>query len=103
MGVDFTPESTAGVSWAKDGAIAGTRLVTQRGELGRLPIVDRLPGYSNVWLHCGFGSRGLILHGLTSHYLAQAIAQGDDRVIPACLSVRSDKGISDPSNGRAVS
>jgi glycine/D-amino acid oxidase-like deaminating enzyme len=68
-------------------AIAGTRLVTNRSELGRLPVVGRLPGYGNVWLHCGLGSRGLVLHALSATYLAQAIQAQDESVIPACLGV----------------
>jgi glycine/D-amino acid oxidase-like deaminating enzyme len=72
-------------------AIAGTRLVTQRGELGRLPIVGRLPGSSNVWIHGGFGSRGLILHALTANYLRDAIAAGDEARIPVHLGVLTTK------------
>lgn len=69
------------------GVTAGTRVVTQRGELGRLPIVGRLPGFSNVWVHTGFGSRGLILHALTSQYLFEAIQSNDDACIPVGLGV----------------
>lgn len=69
------------------GVTAGTRVVTQRGELGRLPIVGRLPGFNNVWVHTGFGSRGLILHALTSKYLFEAIQNNDEGCIPAGLGV----------------
>jgi glycine/D-amino acid oxidase-like deaminating enzyme len=72
-------------------AIAGTRLVTQRGELGRLPIVGRLPGSGNVWIHAGFGSRGLILHALTANFLRDAIAAGDESRIPSHLGVLATK------------
>lgn len=69
------------------GVTAGTRVVTQRGELGRLPVVGRLPGFANVWVHTGFGSRGLILHALTSQWLFDAIQSGDESCIPAGLGV----------------
>ena len=76
---DYTPVRTT----------AGTKVVTNRGTLGRLPVVGRLhtqnQQFSNVWVHTGFGSRGLILHGLTSKYLSEAIVHNDESLIPECL------------------
>lgn len=69
------------------GITGGTRVVTQRSELGRLPVVGKLPGFANVWVHTGFGSRGLILHTLTSKYLCHAIESGDESCIPQGLGV----------------
>lgn len=69
--------------------MAGTKVVTNRGTLGRLPVVGKLhtqnQAFSNVWVHTGFGSRGLILHGLTSKYLSDAIIHNDESFIPDCL------------------
>ena len=69
--------------------MAGTRVVTQRSELGRLPVVGRLPGYNkrNVWVVTGFGARGLIFHALTAEYLYNAILSNDDNCIPHGLGV----------------
>ncbi len=76
---DYTPVRTT----------AGTKVVTNRGTLGRLPVVGRLhtqnQALSNVWIHTGFGSRGLILHALTSNYLSEAIIHNDESRIPECL------------------
>lgn len=73
--------------------VAGTKVVTNRDALGRLPIVgklhmqsdDRANSVDNVWVHTGFGSRGLVLHALTSGYLSQALLHNDEARIPECL------------------
>ena len=87
------------------GAVAGTRLVTHRNRLGRLPIVGKLPiqrnennssssgRRDNIWVHGGFGSRGLILHALTSTYLSEALALDDEAGIPSCLGITVDSSI----------
>jgi glycine/D-amino acid oxidase-like deaminating enzyme len=47
-----------------------------------LPLIDRHPVLSHVWLMTGFGSRGLIHHSITGDYLAQAIKQNDISLVP---------------------
>lgn len=63
----------------------GIRLVTERSAIGRLPIVGRHPGYKNVWVLTGLGSRGLIYHALGAQYLREAILADDENLIPSGL------------------
>lgn len=69
----------------------GVRLVTERTNLGRLPIVGKLnlPSSSptsqstdNVWVLTGLGSRGLVYHALMASYLKEAIVANDVHLIP---------------------
>lgn len=73
----------------------GTRVVTTRGSIGRLPIIGKVSlksssslndsGSSNVWMMTGFGSRGLIHHALLADYLFQSIINDDESMIPMFL------------------
>jgi len=73
----------------------GTRVVTTRGSIGRLPIIGKVPiqscstlndsGKSNVWMMTGFGSRGLVHHALLADYLCQSIINDDESIIPMFL------------------
>jgi glycine/D-amino acid oxidase-like deaminating enzyme len=64
--------------WSK-GAIEritrGTRVQSQRGKHGRLPVVGRIDCglHPNVWLFTGLSSRGLLYHALYGQMIAEAI------------------------------
>jgi len=69
----------------------GVRLVTERTNLGRLPIVGKLnlptssptsQSTDNVWVLTGLGSRGLVYHALMASYLKEAIVTNDVHLIP---------------------
>lgn len=62
---------------------SGIRLVTERTNLGRLPIVGKLS--DRVWVLTGLGSRGLVYHALMAQYLTQAIISNDESLIPQPL------------------
>lgn len=64
---------------------AGIRLVTERTNLGKIPIVGRHPELSNVWTLAGLGARGLVYHAAMANYLKQAIELNDEGQIPAAL------------------
>ncbi|GKZ01151.1 hypothetical protein MPSEU_001066500 [Mayamaea pseudoterrestris] len=53
----------------------GTRVQSQRGKHGRLPIIGRVDhdAHPNVWLFTGLSSRGLLYHALYGEMLAEAI------------------------------
>lgn len=57
-------------------ATAGIRVSTQRSHLGRLPVIGRHGQNNKVWLMSGFGSKGLIYHGLFARHLAAAVVNG---------------------------
>lgn len=67
------------------GVNAGIRLVTERSNLGKIPIVGRHPRMSNVWVVGGLGSRGLVYHALMASYVAEAIEKNDEEMIPSPL------------------
>jgi glycine/D-amino acid oxidase-like deaminating enzyme len=76
----------------------GTRVVTTRSSIGRLPIIGKVPiqnrnssslndsgSSTNVWMMTGFGSRGLVHHALLADYLCQSIINDDESIIPMFL------------------
>lgn len=72
------------------GTSSAVRLATDRSIEGRLPIVGRHPGFDNVWVLAGLGSKGLIYHALMANYLSQAILSNDEiNTIPSCLLPRA--------------
>ncbi len=72
--------------WPVVRCIAGVRAVAPRSQLGRLPMCGRHPVLPNVWMAGGFGSRGLVHHGLVTELLTSAICADDATKIPACLA-----------------
>ncbi len=56
----------------------GTRVQSERGKHGRLPIVGKLPGAKQHWVLTGLSSRGLLYHALYGKMLAKAILQGSE-------------------------
>ncbi|RYG69800.1 FAD-dependent oxidoreductase [archaeon] len=64
---------------------SGIRLVTERTNLGRLPIVGQHPDQKQVYVLSGLGARGLVYHALMADYLVEAIITGNLDVIPSCL------------------
>ncbi|GAX20490.1 hypothetical protein FisN_24Hu260 [Fistulifera solaris] len=56
----------------------GTRVQSERGTHGRLPIVGKLPGTKQHWVLTGLSSRGLLYHALYGKMLAKAILQGSE-------------------------
>ncbi|GAX13514.1 hypothetical protein FisN_27Lu010 [Fistulifera solaris] len=56
----------------------GTRVQSERGKHGRLPIVGKLPGNKQRWVLTGLSSRGLLYHALYGKMLAKAILQGSE-------------------------
>jgi len=73
----------------------GWRVQSERGKIGRVPIVGRLvdgnngkdveasiyPSCSNTWVFSGLGSRGLIHHGIYGSILADAILSNDENAM----------------------
>ncbi len=69
---------------------SGVRLVTERTELGKIPIVGRHPWLKNVWTISGLGARGLVYHALMSRYLHRAILDNNENLhIPKPLQPSS--------------
>eukprot|EP00540_Astrosyne_radiata_P005204 CAMPEP_0116838362 /NCGR_PEP_ID=MMETSP0418-20121206/9175_1 /TAXON_ID=1158023 /ORGANISM="Astrosyne radiata, Strain 13vi08-1A" /LENGTH=272 /DNA_ID=CAMNT_0004468365 /DNA_START=319 /DNA_END=1137 /DNA_ORIENTATION=- len=68
-----------------DRITSGIRVQTQRGNLGRLPIVGQIMradddtdgSSSSAWIFTGLGSRGLLHHGIYGDVLSDAILAGD--------------------------
>jgi glycine/D-amino acid oxidase-like deaminating enzyme len=60
---------------------SGTRVQSERGPYGRLPIVGRLPLHDNAWIFTGLSSRGLLYHGLLGDILTDAILEGHDEAM----------------------
>ena len=71
------------------GVSAGVRLVTERTNLGKIPIVGRHPKLSNVWVLGGLGARGLVYHALMAKYLCNAIKSNDENAVPIPLHPKS--------------
>lgn len=65
------------------GTKAGLRLVTQRTNYGRLPILGSHPNYSNLWIFSGLGARGLLYHSMLSELLIHAISTSNSDHIPS--------------------
>lgn len=64
---------------------SAVRLVTNRSQQGRLPIVGKHDGFGNVWTLTGLGSKGLIYHALLADYLTKAMLADDPDLIPVYL------------------
>mmetsp|Transcript_6126 Transcript_6126/g.8129 ORF Transcript_6126/g.8129 Transcript_6126/m.8129 type:complete len:231 (+) Transcript_6126:922-1614(+) len=64
---------------------SGWRVQSERGALGRLPIVGRISDKSNTWIFTGLGSRGLIHHGIYGKLLAESIINEDDVLLQTNL------------------
>ena len=56
----------------------GTRVQSERGKHGRLPIMGKLPGSGNTWIFTGLSSRGLLYHAMYGKILARAILTGSE-------------------------
>lgn len=64
----------------------GTRVQSQRGNKGRLPIVGRVDDQKNHWIFTGLSSRGLLYHGVYGKVIARAILEGSEDCLQAdCL------------------
>ena len=62
----------------------GTRVQSQRGSKGRLPIVGKLAkSDSNLdhWIFTGLSSRGLLYHGVYGKLLAKAISEESEQCL----------------------
>lgn len=74
-----------------DGAVVerytmGTRVQSQRGSRGRLPIIGKLDGSGKNWVFTGLSSRGLLYHAVYGKVLAQAIlARSEKRLESECV------------------
>jgi len=65
---------------------SGTRVQSQRGNRGRLPIVGRVDDGKNHWIFTGLSSRGLLYHGVYGKVLAHAILEDSEDCLQAdCL------------------
>lgn len=60
-----------------DNITKGTRVQSERGRNGRLPILGKLPGSGN-WIFTGLSSRGLLYHAMYGKILANAILKGSE-------------------------
>jgi len=59
-----------------DRITSGWRVQSQRGALGRLPIVGQLS--DKEWIFTGLSSRGLLYHGIYGEKLVNMILDGDE-------------------------
>mmetsp|Transcript_4051 Transcript_4051/g.10278 ORF Transcript_4051/g.10278 Transcript_4051/m.10278 type:complete len:468 (+) Transcript_4051:41-1444(+) len=67
----------------------GVRLQSNRGSLGRMPIIGRYNNASksdalchhNPWIFTGLSSRGLIYHGLFGRWLANAVLHDNEEAL----------------------
>ena len=71
-----------------DRLTTGVRLQSERGNLGRMPIIGQYNNTSNtainhqnLWLFTGLSSRGLIYHGVFGKWLAAAVLKGDEETV----------------------
>lgn len=61
---------------------SGTRVQTERGSRGRLPILGRIASSnSSEWIFTGLSSRGLLYHALLGEWLAEAILADSDEIL----------------------
>jgi glycine/D-amino acid oxidase-like deaminating enzyme len=58
---------------------SGTRVQSERGQNGRLPIIGRLS--TDAWIFTGLSSRGLLYHGIYGEILADAILEDSEDAI----------------------
>jgi glycine/D-amino acid oxidase-like deaminating enzyme len=64
----------------------GTRVQSERGKYGRLPIVGRLR--ENEWMFTGLSSRGLVYHGIYGELLADAIlTDSEENMLEKCADL----------------
>lgn len=54
---------------------AGIRVMSERSNLGKIPLIALHSEYSNVWLLAGLGARGLIHHAYMAKTLVKCIAE----------------------------
>ncbi len=64
------------------GCTAGIRVMSERTNLGKVPIIARHPKHSSLWMIGGLGARGLIHHAYVANKLVLAIINGDINIIP---------------------
>jgi len=65
-----------------DRLTTGSRMQSNRGKYGRMPIIGRLNSSpKEAWIFTGLSSRGLIYHGIFGKWLANAVLQNDETVI----------------------
>jgi glycine/D-amino acid oxidase-like deaminating enzyme len=66
---------------------SGYRVQSERGQLGRLPMIGRLPTFmdadtapihANAWIFTGLSSRGLLYHALYGDILTDALLAGSE-------------------------
>ena len=74
--------------WEEDAVVErfteGTRVQSQRGSKGRLPIIGKLAkSDSNLdhWIFTGLSSRGLLYHGVYGKLLAKAISEESEQCL----------------------
>ncbi|KAG7354705.1 FAD dependent oxidoreductase [Nitzschia inconspicua] len=65
-----------------DRITSGSRVQSQRGRYGRLPIIGRIqcPHHSNSWIFTGLSSRGILYHGIYGDALSGSILGQDNNV-----------------------
>jgi glycine/D-amino acid oxidase-like deaminating enzyme len=65
---------------------SGTRVQSERGKYGRMPIIGRLPNSEvDAWIFTGLSSRGLLYHGLYGEILVDAILDdSEDTMLARC-------------------
>jgi len=78
---EFLPVWESG--YEVDKITSGVRVQSQRGKLGRLPMIGKLTTdvHENAWLFTGLSSRGLIHHGVLGKVLSDALLTHDESVI----------------------
>lgn len=57
---------------------AGIRVMSERSNLGKIPLISVHSEYSNVWLLAGLGARGLIHHAYMAKTLVKCISETID-------------------------
>jgi len=73
--------------YAMDRITSGYRVQSQRGHLGRLPLLGKmeipyfLPQHDNVWIYTGLSSRGLLYHALFADILVSAAWNNNEELI----------------------
>jgi len=63
---------------------SAVRVHSQRSNLGRVPVAGRIDEDEDAALWClgALGARGLIHHAILGRYVAEAVASGDETLIP---------------------
>jgi glycine/D-amino acid oxidase-like deaminating enzyme len=57
---------------------AGIRVMSERSNLGKIPLISVHSEYSNIWLLAGLGARGLIHHAYMAKTLVDCITETID-------------------------